>query len=135
MRVLAATSRLAYVPGFGLRLLANRLHVNNPGLSNLELDLVFVQDAVADDFQMQLAHSADDGLPDCGFCLNSDGRICLGKLAQCSLKLRAVIIAPRTDGHRYYETVLRARFAHVSFQPGSFEIENHNVRTDSTTCA
>jgi hypothetical protein len=35
-----------------------------------------MQDAVADYFQMQLAHPAHDGLTVYGVCFNSDGRIC-----------------------------------------------------------
>jgi hypothetical protein len=71
---------------------------------------------------MQLAHSADYGVPNYGFCLNSNGRILLGKIAQRSLKPLAVIIAPRTDGHRYYETVLGVRFHHGAESLAAVEV-------------
>src|SRR5271167_597257 len=105
MGVIAASPRLSYVFAFRFCSLANGLEVNNLGLTNVELDFVFIEDAVADQFQMQLAHPADDGLPPYGLCFNSNGRVLLDKIAQRSWKLFEVIIAPRTDGHRYYGAV------------------------------
>jgi hypothetical protein len=105
-------ARLPYVLAFRFRFLANGLQVNHLGFPDVELDFVFIQNAVAELFQMQLAHPADDALSLLGFRFNSDGRILLGKMVQCTLEGIAVINAPWTDDNRYYGTVLGVRFAH-----------------------
>jgi len=81
-------------------------------LTNVERDSVFTHDAIADDFQMQLAHSADDGLSARGSWCNSYGEIFLGQLAQRALQSLAVIASPRTDDHGDYWAVLGVRFVH-----------------------
>lgn len=126
MGVLAAATRLPYVLAFRFRSLANGLQINNFGPANVDLDFVFLPNAVADHFELQLAHPADDGLTVYGFCLNSYGRILLREGAQRPLKVLAVIRRPRTDGHRDNGTALGVRFGHgtallvtvVSVPPG-----------------
>jgi hypothetical protein len=64
------------------RVLTNGFQINHFRRANIDLDVVFTQDAIADDLQVQLAHSADDGLPVCGSCRNSDGGIFPGETAE-----------------------------------------------------
>jgi hypothetical protein len=97
---------------FGFGLLANGLQVNDLGLSNLDLDFVFTDDAVADYFQVQLAHTANGRLPVWRYRFDSDGRVLLNKFAECSLKTLTVIISLRPDDHTDYGTLVGARFAH-----------------------
>jgi hypothetical protein len=110
--VVAGASRLPYVLALPFRVFANGLQINHRGLTNVELDFVFMQDAVADYLQMQIIHPAENGLPVDRFCLDSDGRIFLNENAQRPLKLLAVTTDPRTDSHRYYGPVVGLRFAH-----------------------
>jgi hypothetical protein len=65
---------------------------------------------------VQLAHPADGRRPVCGFCLNSYGWILLGKFAQRSLKVLAVIISLRTDDHRDDGPAFGIRFTHGALQ-------------------
>jgi hypothetical protein len=71
-----------------------------------------MHNTVADYLQLQLTHTADDGLSVYTLCRDSDGRVLLGKIAQCTLKALAVIISFRTDDHRYYGTAGGSRFSH-----------------------
>jgi len=82
MPVLAASAGLPDVFAFRLGVLANRLPIRHLRLADVGLNLVLAHHAVDDDFQMQLAHAADDGLPAVGIGMNLKRRIFLGEAAE-----------------------------------------------------
>src|SRR4029077_10198255 len=71
--VLAASTGLPDVLAFGFRVLANRLAVGYLRFADVGLNLVLAHHAVDDDFQMQLTHTADDGLTAIGISVNLEG--------------------------------------------------------------
>ena len=81
MPVLALAAGLANVFAFGFRVLANGLAISHLRLADVGFDFVLAHHAVDDDFQMQLAHAADDGLPAVGIGVNLERRIFLGQRA------------------------------------------------------
>ena len=80
--VLSAAAGLANVFAFRFRMLANGLAIRHLRLADIGLDFVLAHHAVDDDFQMQLAHAADDGLPAVGIGVNFEGGIFLGQTAK-----------------------------------------------------
>ena len=62
--------------------LADGLAVRHLRFADVGLDFVLAHHAVDDDFQMQLAHAADDGLSAVGVGVNLEGRIFLGQLGK-----------------------------------------------------
>src|ERR1700744_6455880 len=56
MPVVAGAPRLPYVFAFRFGRFANGFQINHRGLTNVELQVKFVQKPVADRLQMQLAH-------------------------------------------------------------------------------
>ena len=80
--VLTAAAGLANVFAFRLRVLANGLAIRDLRLADVGLDLVLAHHAVDDDFQMQFAHAADDGLSAVGIGVNLEGGIFLGQAAE-----------------------------------------------------
>lgn len=99
---------------------------------NVELDFVFLNDAVAHCFQMQLAHTAQNGLPVYRSCPDSDGRVLFSKIAQSSLKALAVSIPAGADDRRDYGTVVGVRFAQgVASQ---IYIPQRNSRMTQSNC-
>ena len=79
--VLTATAGLADVLAFRFGVLANGLAIRHLRLADVGLDFVLAHHAVDDDFQMQLAHAADDGLSAVGIGVNFEGGIFLGQPA------------------------------------------------------
>ena len=63
--VLAAAASLPDVFAFRFRRPADGFAIRHLRLADIGLDLVLAHHAVDDDFQMQLAHAADDGLRRC----------------------------------------------------------------------
>src|ERR1700724_272461 len=61
--VLAPPAGLANEFAFGFDGVAQRFAVSNLGLADIRFNLEFALHAIDDDFQVQLAHAFDDGLP------------------------------------------------------------------------
>ena len=80
--VLAAATGLANVFTFRFSLLANRLAIRDLRLAHVGFYFVLAHHAVDDDFQVQLAHSADDGLSAVGIGVNLKSGIFLRQLGQ-----------------------------------------------------
>ena len=80
--VLAAAAGLANVLAFGFRMLADGLAIRHLRLADVGFDFVLAHHAVDDDFEMQLAHAADDGLSAVGIGVNLEGGIFLGQLGK-----------------------------------------------------
>ena len=60
-------------------MLANGLTIRHLRLADIGFDFVLAHHAVDNDFQMQLAHAADNGLPAVGIGVNLKGGIFLGQ--------------------------------------------------------
>jgi hypothetical protein len=71
-----------------------------------------MQDAVASHLQMQIIHSAEDGLAGERVCLDLDGGVFLSDDSQGALEVLVVTIVPWADGHGYYGAGLGVGFAH-----------------------
>ena len=82
MPVLAASAGLANVFAFRFGVPANGLAIRHLRLADIRLNFVLAHHAVDDDFQMQLAHAADDGLSAVGIGVNFKSRIFLGEAAE-----------------------------------------------------
>ena len=82
MTVLAGAAGLANVFAFGFAMLADGFAIRHLRLADVGFDFVFAHHAVNDDFQMQLAHAADDGLSAVGIGVNLEGGIFLRQPAQ-----------------------------------------------------
>ena len=80
--VLAAAAGLANVLAFGFGVLANGFAIRHLRLAHVRFDFVLAHHAVDDDFEMQLAHAADDGLSAVGVGVNLEGGIFLGQLGK-----------------------------------------------------
>ena len=80
MSVLTATAGLADVLAFRFRLLADGFAIRDLRLADVRLNPVLAHHAVDDDLEMQLAHTADDGLAAIGIGVNLEGRIFLRQL-------------------------------------------------------
>ena len=63
-------------------MLADGLAISNLRLADVGLNLVLAHHAVDDDFEMQLAHAADDGLPAIRISVNFKSRIFLRQPVQ-----------------------------------------------------
>ena len=63
--VLAAAAGLADVLAFGFGVLADGLAIRHLRLADVGFDVELAHHAVDDDFEVQLAHAADDGLSAC----------------------------------------------------------------------
>ena len=70
------------------------------GLPTFGLDFVFAHHAVDDDFEMQLAHAADDGLPAVGIGVNFEGGIFLRQFRQRHAHFFLIGLGFRLDRHR-----------------------------------
>src|SRR6266567_2470071 len=77
--VVARAAGLANVFAFGLRFLANGFTIRDLRFADVGFHFVFPHHAVDDDFQMQLTHTADDGLPGIRIGGNFERRIFLGQ--------------------------------------------------------
>src|ERR1019366_4485062 len=76
--ILAASPGLANVLALRLRLLADGLAIGDLRLADVGLHVELAHHAVHDDFQVQLAHAADDGLSTVGIDIDLKGRGFLG---------------------------------------------------------
>jgi hypothetical protein len=100
--VLAAAAGLANVLAFGFGVLADGLAIRHLRLADVGFDFIFAHHAVDDDFEMQLAHAADDGLPAVGIGVNFEGRIFLRQSRQRHAHLFLIGLGLGLDGHRNY---------------------------------
>ena len=82
MRKLALAARLPDIAGVHRRGLPDGLLVGNLGLADVGFDLELSKKPVHDDFQMELAHAGDDGLPGLLVRIGLEGRILFGQLLQ-----------------------------------------------------
>ena len=103
--VLAAAAGLANVFAFRLGVLANGLAISHLRLADVGLNLVLAHHAVDDDFQMQLAHAADDGLSAVGIGVNFKRGIFLRQAPQRHahfflIGFRLGLNRNRNHGHR-----------------------------------
>ena len=80
--VVARAAGLADVLAFRLGMLADGLAIRDLRLAHVGFHFVLAHHAVDDDFQVQLAHAADDGLPGIGVGMHLERGIFLGQPAQ-----------------------------------------------------
>ena len=99
MAVLAATAGLADELAFAFGRLGDGFAIGDLRRAGIGLDLEFAEQAVADDFQVQLAHAGDDELA--GFLVGeaAEGRVFLGQALQALAHLLAVGLGLGLDGH------------------------------------
>src|SRR4029077_6837191 len=74
--------RLANVLALGFGVLANSFAIGHLRLADVSFDFVLAHHAVDDDFEVQLAHAANDGLSAIGVGVNLEGGIFLGQLGK-----------------------------------------------------
>ena len=88
-----------YLPsGFGL--LADGLAISDLRFADVGLDVELAHHAVDDDFQVQLAHAADDRLPAVLVGRDPEGRIFLRQLAERNPHLFLIALGLGLDGNR-----------------------------------
>src|SRR5208282_1638586 len=100
--VLAAAAGLANVFAFRFGMLPNGLAIRDLRLADVRLNLVFAHHAVDDDFEMQLAHAADDRLPAIRIGVNFKSRIFLCQPRQRHTHLFLIGLGLRFDRNRNY---------------------------------
>src|SRR5581483_4932496 len=100
MAVLPASAGLANVFAFRFALLADGLAIRHLRLTDVRFDAEFAHHAVNDDFQVQLTHSADDGLAAIGIGVNFECGIFLGQLGERDAHLFLVALGLGFDGYR-----------------------------------
>ena len=98
--VLAAATGLADELAHAFGLARDRFAVRDLRAAGVGLDLEFAEEAVADDFQVQLAHAGDDGLAGLGVAGELEGRVFLGQALQADGEFFLVNLRLRLDGHR-----------------------------------
>ena len=108
--VLAAAAGLANVFAFRLGVLADGLAIRHLRLADIGLDFVLAHHAVDDDFQMQLAHAADDGLPAVGIGVNFESRIFLGQRLERHAHLFLIGLGLGLNRNRNHGNRKRDRF-------------------------
>ncbi len=101
MKVGSSCASLADVLAFRFRVLANRLAIRHLRLADVGLDLVLAHHAVDDDFQMQLAHAADDRLAAIWVGVNLERRVFLRQSRQRHAHLFLIGLGLRLDRNRY----------------------------------
>ena len=99
MAVVTRTTGLTDVLAFRLCLLANSFAIGDLRLTNIGFDLVLTHHAVDDDFQMQLAHAADDGLAGVRIGMHLKGGIFLRQLGQRHAHLLLIRLGLRFHGN------------------------------------
>ena len=82
MAVLAFTARLAYELAFALGLALDGFSVSNLRLADIRFHLEFTQKPVYYYFQMQLAHTSDDGLPRFEVGVGAEGGVFFGEFGE-----------------------------------------------------
>ena len=97
--VLTATTRLLGVLEVRLGRLGDGFAVGNLGLAHVGVHVEFAGKAVNDDFQVQFAHTSDQGLVGFIVALHAEGRIFLGQLVQSGRKSVAVGLGLGLNGH------------------------------------
>ena len=123
--VLAASAGLANVFALGFGVLADGLAIRHLRLADVGLDLVLAHHAVDNDFQMQLAHAADDGLSAVGIGVNFKGRIFLGQAAERHAHLFLIRLGLRFDRNRDHGNRKRDRLQ----RNGMIFVANRVART------
>src|ERR1700687_2992091 len=98
--VLTAAARLPYVFAFRFRVLANGLAIRDLWLADRRFYFFLAHHAVDDDFQMQLAHTADDRLSTIRIGVNLEGRIFLRQSRERHAHLFLIGLGLRLDGNR-----------------------------------
>ena len=96
--IVPGAAGLADVLTFRLRFLANGFAVCHLRFAHIGFHFVFAHHAVNDDFQMQLAHAADDGLPGIRISRNLEGGIFLRQTGQRDSHLFLVTLRLWLDG-------------------------------------
>ena len=102
MPVLSASAGLTDVFAFGFGLLADGLAICHLRLADVGFNFILAHHAVNDDFEMQLAHAADDGLPAVGIGVNFKCGIFLGQLGKRHAHLFLIGFCLRLDRDRNY---------------------------------
>ena len=97
--VLAASASLPDVLAFRFGMPANGLAIRHLWLADVGLDLVLAHHAVHNDFEVQFAHAADDGLPAVGIGVHFEGWIFLRQFAQRHAHLFLVGLGLGLDRH------------------------------------
>src|SRR5208282_4236064 len=100
--VLSTAAGLADVLALGFRFPADGFAVSHLRLANIRFDLVLAHHAIDDDFEMQLAHAADNGLSAVRVSVNFEGRIFLGKTAERHAHLFLISLGLGLDRNRNY---------------------------------
>lgn len=98
--VLAAAARLADKLAHAVRLLGDGFAVGDLRLARIGLDLELTEEAVADDFEVELAHARDEGLARFGIALDDECRVFLSQALEGYGKLFLVGLALGLDAHR-----------------------------------
>ena len=98
--VLAASAGLLDQLAFALGGLGDGLAIGDLRLAGVGLDLEFAQHAVADDFEVQLAHAGDDRLAGVLVGEDAEGRIFFREALEGDAHLFLVDLGLRLDGHR-----------------------------------
>src|SRR5919108_138618 len=100
--VLATAASLTDIFALRFGLFADGFAIRNLRLADVGLNLILAHHAVNDDFQMQLAHAADDGLSTVGIGVDLKGRIFLGQLGKRHAHLFLVGFRLGLNRHRNY---------------------------------
>ena len=80
--VLTATARLLDQLANAVRVGRDRFTIGDLRFAGVGIDFEFAKHAVANNFQMQLAHAGDDCLAGIFVCINAEGRIFFGETLQ-----------------------------------------------------
>src|SRR5215472_9456357 len=100
--VLPAPASLTDIFAFRFGVLADGLAVGHLRLTHVGFNLVLAHHAVDDDFQVQFAHAADDGLSRIGVGCDFERRVFLRQPAQGDAHLFLVAFGLGFDGHGNY---------------------------------
>src|SRR5690606_17306332 len=82
-----------------LRRAADRLAVRDLRLADVRLDLELATHTVDEDVEVELTHTADDGLAGLLVQAHAEGRVLLGELLDRGRQLLLVGLRLRLDGH------------------------------------
>jgi hypothetical protein len=98
--VLTASASLAHVTPFAIRRTGERLLVGDLRLADARIDAELALQAVDDDFEVQLAHAADDDLAGLLVGVDAERRILRHQLGETLTELLLVALRLRLDRQR-----------------------------------
>src|SRR5262249_48898361 len=98
--VLSAPAGLAHVPPFAVRVSRERFLVGDLRLADRRFDAELALHPVDDDFEMELAHAADDRLGGLLIRVDAEGRILRHQLAETGAELFLIRLRLRLDRER-----------------------------------